>query len=53
MHKEEENYVQKFEAAGYSSPKDVEHLNEITEDELRTEIGVTKPGLILLFRVSN
>lgn len=43
MDKAEENYVQKFRAAGYITPKDVEHLREVTENEL-INIGVTKIG---------
>ena len=47
MDKEEENYIQKFQTAGYST-HDVENLSQITEEELRTDIGVTKPGLTLM-----
>ena len=46
MHEEEEDYISRFRAAGYWSPDDVELLSEITEEELKTAIGVTKTGLL-------
>ena len=42
---DEEGYVSKFENAGYSRPEDVEHLKDITEEELEFVIGVVKPGM--------
>lgn len=45
MDEEEENYTQKFKAAGYITSDDVEHLREVTENELMTHIGVNKIGL--------
>ena len=44
MDTEEEDYIQKFETAGYCMPKDVKNLREITEEELKRDIGVTKRG---------
>ena len=44
MDTEEEGYIQKFEAAGYCMPNDVKNLREITEEELKRDIGVTKRG---------
>ena len=44
MDTEEEDYIQKFETAGYCMPKDVKNLREITEEELKQDIGVTKRG---------
>ena len=44
MDTEEEDYIQKFETAGYCMPKDVKNLREITEKELKQDIGVTKRG---------
>ena len=42
---DEEGYVSKFENAGYSRLEDVEHLKDITEEELEFVIGVVKPGM--------
>ena len=42
----EEDYVSKFEKAGYKTSDDVEHLKEITEEELEKEIGVKKLGIL-------
>ena len=46
MNEEEENYIRKFQAAGYITSDDVEHLREIKEEELMSDIGVTKIGII-------
>ena len=46
MDEEEEDYIRRFNAAGYCTSDDVEHLREITEDELKVDIGVTKPGSV-------
>ena len=45
MDEVEENYIQKFKKAGYITSEDVENLSEVTENELITDIGVTKIGL--------
>ena len=44
----EEDYVSKFQKAGYSTHEDVENLKEITEKELEDDIGVKKPGIIIV-----
>ena len=48
MHKEQEDYISIFAAAGYSSSQDVEHLKEVTEEELIRN-GVTKQGAYYYF----
>lgn len=43
LDKEKENYNEMFKRAGYISKEDVEHLREITNEELMS-IGVKKRG---------
>ena len=45
MDTEEDRYVDKFHEAGYHGESDVEHLKNITAEELKNEIGVYKKGI--------
>ena len=40
----DEEIKSKFKEVGYSTSEDVEHLKEITEEELEMDIGIMKPG---------
>ena len=46
MNEEEEDYIRKFNSAGYLGTDGVELLREITKEELKMAIGVTKTGLL-------
>ena len=48
MDKEIEDLVSKFRKVGYSTSEDVEHLKEVTEQELKMDIGIKKPGALCL-----
>ena len=46
MDAEEDGYIDKFHEAGYYGEQDVENLKNITEEELKKDIGVYKKGII-------
>ena len=41
---EEDDYVKKFQNAGYSGEHDVANLPFITKEELQRDVGVRKKG---------
>ena len=45
MDAEEDGYIDKFHEAGYYGEQDVENLKNITEDELKNDIGFCKKGI--------
>ena len=46
MDAKEDGYIDKFHEAGYYGEQDIENLKNITEDELKKDIGVCKKGII-------